>query len=648
MTDRRAFISSFALAPVALAEGQTVRQAGSEKAGAAFRQYMSIKEGPFNAAGDGVTDDTAAWEAFQAAPGLKFIPAGRYLTKGKIKRFDKGVFGNGVFLDESKFTWVHGDNMRDSFLVHSRTINANATIISPVIKTQTKVSYNVSTQGNNNLFVRVVGPYHEVIGAGEIVGGMEGSVGNFTTLGAVADNRFAGLFGMTAITGRVFDAKESEIPEIRTLGASKSLSGYFPFMRRSKYASGGYMLGLETYCFNNADETEDIPYTNNDAHAFTSFTVGYHCTAAGAGAPITDGILIDGLSSAKHGLWNGIVIGASAMKINNITAGAVGTVGINLSSWNTAYGDIGIKFRNANRHLHFVNGAKIQSSTTRLINSAGAAALTVEGASGTQRILLRGGASTDPDPTPVEYASLAATSTAAALTARGNDIQIRPGDGAAVYVADTARFAPSGALDGTLHLGGGAQRFNTIYATTGTINTSDEREKADIATIPDTVLDAWGEVGWEVYRFRDAVALKGDAARMHSGLIAQRVVEAFERHGLNARDWGLLCYDEWQAQKEATQTEKIEMLPAVYKTISVMRHGKNLDGSDFSYQEEVESDEILIPAVYGDRVTAYSPAIAAGNRYGIRYEEALCFEAAYQRRRADRIEARLAALEAAT
>ena len=36
---------------------------------------------------------------------------------------------------------------------------------------------------------------------------------------------------------------------------------------------------------------------------------------------------------------------------------------------------------------------------------------------------------------------------------------------------------------------------------------------------------------------------------------------------------------------------------------------------------------------------------ASGNRYGIRYSEALCLEAAYQRRRAERIEARLAALE---
>lgn len=37
---------------------------------------------------------------------------------------------------------------------------------------------------------------------------------------------------------------------------------------------------------------------------------------------------------------------------------------------------------------------------------------------------------------------------------------------------------------------------------------------------------------------------------------------------------------------------------------------------------------------------------AAGDRYGIRYSEALCLEAAYQRRRAERMEQRIANIEA--
>ena len=83
-------------------------------------------------------------------------------------------------------------------------------------------------------------------------------------------------------------------------------------------------------------------------------------------------------------------------------------------------------------------------------------------------------------------------------------------------------------------------------------------------------------------------------------MVAQRIRDDFAAHGLNAFDYGLLCYDEWEAVDE----------------------------------EKNESGEIV------------RPARAAGNRYSLRYEECLCMEAAYQRRRADRIEKRLAALEA--
>jgi hypothetical protein len=144
-------------------------------------------------------------------------------------------------------------------------------------------------------------------------------------------------------------------------------------------------------------------------------------------------------------------------------------------------------------------------------------------------------------------------------------------------------------------------RWKQLYAGTTTISTSDERLKQGIETIPDAVLDAWGEVDFYRYKFNDSVAEKGfNNARYHTGMIAQRIERIFAEHGLNAFDYGLLCFDEWQAEPEVRD----------------------------------EENEII------------RPAQEAGNRYSLRYEECLCMEAAYQRRRADRIEARLAALEA--
>ena len=154
--------------------------------------------------------------------------------------------------------------------------------------------------------------------------------------------------------------------------------------------------------------------------------------------------------------------------------------------------------------------------------------------------------------------------------------------------------------DNTRNLGISSVRWKQLYAGTTTIATSDERLKQNIETLPDNVLDAWGEVDFYRYKFIDAVKEKGkNEARYHIGMIAQRIEQIFNKHDLNALDYGLLCYDEWEAE-----------------------------------EEEKDEDGNII-----------RPAIEAGNRYSLRYEECLCMEAAYQRRRADRIEERLKALE---
>lgn len=144
-------------------------------------------------------------------------------------------------------------------------------------------------------------------------------------------------------------------------------------------------------------------------------------------------------------------------------------------------------------------------------------------------------------------------------------------------------------LDNTVNLGSGGQRFGTVFAATGTINTSDEREKEQIEGIPDEWLDAWADVNWVRFKWRDAVAEKGEEARWHIGLIAQQVRDAFAGHGIDAHKIGLLCYDEWE------------------------------------------------DSPHNDR-------IKAGNRYGLRYEQCEAMEAAFQRRRMDRLEAALAAI----
>ena len=116
------------------------------------------------------------------------------------------------------------------------------------------------------------------------------------------------------------------------------------------------------------------------------------------------------------------------------------------------------------------------------------------------------------------------------------------------YTFANAEFLP--AVDNTINLGKGALRWGTVYAGTGTINTSDEREKRDVADIDAAekrvAVALKGSV--KKFRFKDAVQAKGDAARIHVGVIAQEVMAAFQAEGLDPMRYAIVCYDEWDAE----------------------------------------------------------------------------------------------------
>jgi hypothetical protein len=116
-----------------------------------------------------------------------------------------------------------------------------------------------------------------------------------------------------------------------------------------------------------------------------------------------------------------------------------------------------------------------------------------------------------------------------------------PGNIFTVCNSAHAFFRPS--TDNVTAMGGPANRWTVVYAATGAINTSDERQKQQIKPIDAAALSAWAKVEYCQYKFNDAVEKKGDGARWHFGLIAQRVKEAFESEGLTAFDYGVLCYD---------------------------------------------------------------------------------------------------------
>lgn len=102
--------------------------------------------------------------------------------------------------------------------------------------------------------------------------------------------------------------------------------------------------------------------------------------------------------------------------------------------------------------------------------------------------------------------------------------------------------------DNTDSLGTGGLRWSTVYAGTGTINTSDERDKQNFKDMSEAEREAAiGIKGLlKSFKFKDAVAKKGDKARIHFGVSAQQVAEVFKIVGLNPDDYAMFCYDEWK------------------------------------------------------------------------------------------------------
>lgn len=166
--------------------------------------------------------------------------------------------------------------------------------------------------------------------------------------------------------------------------------------------------------------------------------------------------------------------------------------------------------------------------------------------------------------------------------------------------------------DNTTWLGHPSFRWSAVWSSNGTIQTSDERLKDNIASIPDAVLDVWELLSpWCQFTMSDST---NDSPRLHLGAIAQRVIKAFSDAGLDAFDYGLACYDKWE---ESTQQEFDKMVEVV----------------------DPDTGEKTQQPVYK------TVTIPAGDRYSLRYDECLVLEGALMRRTTERLAARVAKLE---
>jgi len=145
----------------------------------------------------------------------------------------------------------------------------------------------------------------------------------------------------------------------------------------------------------------------------------------------------------------------------------------------------------------------------------------------------------------------------------GNSLYIGNGDANLRFSGGSNAIIPAGVAgassDGLLDLGLGSLRFNDIYATNGTIQTSDRNEKQDIAELSDAeqrvAVACKGLL--RKFRWKSSVSEKGDEARTHFGIIAQDLQSAFAAEGLDAGEYAMFISTTWT--DEETNEEKTRM-----------------------------------------------------------------------------------------
>lgn len=251
-------------------------------------------------------------------------------------------------------------------------------------------------------------------------------------------------------------------------------------------------------------------------------------------------------------------------------------------------------------------------------------------------------------------------------------------------IRDSANgYAVTPGANNSQKLGDATYRWSEVFAISGTINTSDAREKQQVAelTVAEKAVAQKLKGLIRTFKFNEAVERKGDGARIHVGVIAQDVKAAFESEGLDPNRYGIFCHDEWQEdaeeveavegedgayskQVEVQKTETVEVVKTktevigdrvvvvsyteqvvqpIYKELPVFdEHGNQIKelvtpASAAIVDEEGNTVAPAKEAVYRDAihevpvmetVTKYYKKKVnhtAGDLYGIRYEELMAF-----------------------
>lgn len=531
-----------------------------------FGDAVSVKD--FGAVGDGVTNDTAAFQAALDAGGTVLVPRGAnsYLLNGDITLptdailvFDAGASISGA------------GQILNSGVGISNTI-PNEEIFGKLVVRDSQ--YNVAY---SNGFVTYPNMGQVLRLDAKTKAGQSGVF--------LSGDERAPVVGGTAYVG--FHSRHNNSSD------APKLWGFNPVVVKditstASTTGNSLVYGMEISVSNNTVET-GTPLTNGDVGGLF---ISYIRDAATASFAIATGgypaASTPGSTCFENLLWlDGVTSTGTHISLRDeVSANAGAGIGLdtaNVSSFSTAAIRLGNEHALCGRRSD--TGASVPliklNSSQQVVISNGSQSIRLTSTPVAETGSFELGTSASTQSFFDFHSSATASDYDARLYATGGSASA--GNGTLQVIASNfsinSGIAPSS--DNVRNLGSASLRWATVYAGTGTINTSDERAKQDIESLNAAEMRVAVALKGLIkkFRFKDAVAAKGNDARIHVGVIAQDVKSAFEAEGLDANQYGILCYDAWDEQPEMLDND-------------------------------------------GNIIEEFRPS---GNRYGVRYDELFAF-----------------------
>jgi hypothetical protein len=158
-------------------------------------------------------------------------------------------------------------------------------------------------------------------------------------------------------------------------------------------------------------------------------------------------------------------------------------------------------------------------------------------------------------------------------------------------------------VDNTQNLGNATFRFGTVYAGTGSINTSDENDKTNIRDLTDaeTAVAVALASKVQIWQWKDSIVAKGvDAARLHGGLTAQTVRDTFIAGGLEPFRYGCVGFDaltKVESYIETVQRPKMQTVDVQEQSVEIVNGVPTLVTKTVQRSQPVGA---LVPVVDGN------------------------------------------------